>query len=254
MAILQSGPKWVLTFSDEFDGPAGTAPASDKWGRDVGGGGFGNNELESYTEGNKNSFMDGKGNLVIEARKESTTGKDGIHRDYSSARLLTKGKFTQTYGRFEAKIKIPKGQGIWPAFWMLGANAGGVGWPECGEIDILESVGPVAKTAYGTLHGPGYSGGDSIGGKIETPKSLADDFHVYAVEWAPDQIRWFLDDKCYNTLTPKDIRGNKWVFDHPFFLIMNLAVGGGWPGNPDATTVFPQRMVVDYVRVYKQEK
>ena len=252
MTFISHKPNWKITFEDNFDGAAGSAPSKAHWLHDVGGGGFGNNELESYTDGNSNSFLDGKGHLVIQARKEATTGPDGIKRDYSSARLLTKGKFSQKYGRVEARMMIPKGQGIWPAFWMLGDDIGAAGWPNCGEIDIMESVGPIAKTLYGTLHGPGYSGGDGIQGKIESATSLADGFHVYAIEWEPGEIRWYLDDKCFSTIKQERVGQKSWPFDQPFFLIMNLAVGGYWPGNPDATTTFPQQLVVDYVRVYKQ--
>ena len=252
MSIITTKPNWTITFQDEFDGKAGHAPSVSNWIRDLGGGGFGNNELESYTDGNANAFLDGKGHLVIEARKEPTTGSDGIKREYSSARLLTKGKFSQKYGRVEARIKIPRGQGIWPAFWMLGDDIGTAGWPGCGEIDILESVGPVAKTVYGTLHGPGYSGGSGIQGKYLSEKPLSDDFHIYAIEWEPGEIRWFFDDKCYSTIKRERVGEKGWPFDQPFYIIMNLAIGGYWPGNPDATTTFPQQMLIDYVRVYKQ--
>jgi len=252
MSILTSTPHWTITFQDEFDGKAGVAPSREHWARDLGGGGFGNHELESYTDGNSNAFLDGKGNLIIEARKETTTGADGITRAYSSARLLTKSKFSQKYGRFEARMKIPRGQGIWPAFWMLGEDIDHRGWPACGEIDILESIGPVAKTVYGTLHGPGYSGGSGIQGRYNSEAPLSDDFHVYGIEWEPNVIRWYFDGKCYSTVTRERVGTHGWPFDQPFFIIMNLAVGGDWPGNPDATTTFPQRLVIDYVRVYEQ--
>jgi beta-glucanase (GH16 family) len=243
--LLAAAPQWKMTFHDEFDGQANAAPSTERWTRDLGGGGFGNNELESYTEGNKNAFLDGHGNLIIEARKEPTRGKDGISRDFSSARLKSTGLFSQAYGKFEARVKIPHGKGIWPAIWMLGDNIGTVGWPTCGEIDILESIGEKADIAYGTLHGPGYSGGAGKQGKFLSKESLAAKFHVYGIEWEPEVIRWYVDGKLYHTVTRKDIGSNKWVFDKPQFLIMNLAVGGGWPGSPDETTVFPQRLVID---------
>ena len=246
--------RWTLTFEDNFDGPGGTAPSKAKWARDIGGSGYGNNELESYTDGNSNAFLDGKGDLVIQARKEPTTGPDGIKRNYSSARLLTKGKFAQKYGRVEARMTIPEGKGIWPAFWMLGEDIGTSGWPNCGEIDILESVGPVAKTVYGTLHGPGYSGAQGIQGKLESTKSFADDFHVYAVEWEPGEIRWYVDSTCFSTVKRERVGAKGWPYDQPFFIILNLAVGGYWPGEPDPTTRFPQQLVVDYVRVYRQSR
>lgn len=251
MSIVTRTAQWTLSFQDDFDGPAGAEPSRENWARNVGGGGFGNNELQSYTDGNANAFFDGKGNLVIEAREESITGSDGIARGYSSARLLTKGRFSQTYGKFEARIKLARGQGIWPAFWMLAESFDNIGWPECGEIDIIESVGPIAQTVYGTLHGPGYSGGHAAQGSYPVRQSLADGFHVYAVEWEPDEIRWLFDGICYSTVTKQDVAPNAWPFDAPFYMVLNLAVGGDWPGSPDATTIFPQRLVVDYVRVYR---
>ncbi len=252
IASMQEPPKWVETFKQDFSGPAGTAPDPNIWGRDLGGEGFGNNELESYTDGAKNSFLDGKGNLIIEARKEPTKGADGIARDYSSARLQTSKHFTQRYGKFEARMKLPKGKGVWPAFWLLGDNSGKKGWPGCGEIDILEMVGRLPNVAHGTLHGPGYSGDKGIGNRYTLPAGQSfDDFHTFSVEWDPKSIRWYCDGHKYHELTPKTIGPHDWVYDHPFFIILNFAVGGGFPGNPDETTSWPQRMTVDYVKVYK---
>lgn len=244
-------PTWKLTLDQEFDGPKGTAPDTRVWARDLGGSGFGNNEHQSYTDGNLNAFLDGSGNLVIEARKEPTKGADGIAREYSSARLKTSGKFSQTYGKFEARIKLPSGKGIWPAFWMLGDDTSKVGWPSGGELDILEFIGHETTKAHGTAHGPGYSGGNGRQGTFTSKVPLDQNFHVFGLEWEPERIRWTLDGKVYFTLTPDGIGASEWVFDKPFFVILNLAVGGNWPGYPDATTVFPQRMLVDYVRVYK---
>ncbi len=252
MSIAKHVPKWTLTFSDEFEGPAGSAPSTACWTRDLGGWGFGNHELQSYTDGAGNAFLDGDGNLVIEARKEPTTGPDGISCDYSSARLLTRGLFTQQYGRIEVRLKLPEGQGIWPAFWMLSDNFAEIGWPDCGEIDIIESVGVLAKTAYGTLHGPGYSGANPCGGTCPAEASYADDFHIYALEWSAEGMSWFVDDHLYHSVTPASVAPNPWPFDQPFYIIMNLAVGGDWPGYPDETTQFPQRLTVDYVRVYRE--
>lgn len=243
---------WTLTFQDEFDGPAGDAPCASRWSRDLGGGGFGNNELQTYTDGSSNAFLDGEGNLVVEARAESLTGADGITRCYTSARLKTQGKFSQTHGKFEARMKLPRGQGIWPALWMLGDSIDTIGWPECGEIDIMESIGPVATTLYGTLHGPGYCGGDNVQRTIELAETMADSFHVYGIEWEPGEIRWCLDGECYGTIRQEEVPGGRWPFDAPFFILMNLAIGGLWPGEPDSTTTFPQRLVVDYVRVWAQ--
>jgi beta-glucanase (GH16 family) len=247
-------PGWKLTFADEFDAPEGAAPDPTKWTYDLGGHGWGNNELQCYTDSRENSFHDGKGNLVIRAKKQSATGKDGTPREYTSARLLTKGIWSQKYGRFEARIKCPKGQGIWPAFWMLGDNIAEKNWPACGEIDIMEYLGHDTMTAYGTVHGPGYSGADSKGKpfKLTKPPSFHDDFHVFAVEWEKDQIRFSINGEEYHRISPKDLEPNPWVFDTPFFMILNMAVGGNWPKNPDETTTFPQELVIDHVRAYSR--
>ena len=242
----------TLVWSDEFNGTDGSAPDSAKWVLETGGGGWGNNELEYYTARAQNASLH-DGNLVITAVKEKYTGPDGVTRDYTSARLKTQGKYAQDYGRFEARIKIPRGQGIWPAFWMLGNDIDKVGWPTCGEIDIMENIGKEPSTVHGTIHGPGYSGDKGIGDPYALPPNqrFADDFHVYAVEWEPEAIRFYVDDHLYSTRTPADLpKGTKWVYDHPFFLLFNVAVGGSWPGNPDATSTYPQTMLVDYVRVY----
>ena len=244
---------WKLVWSDEFNGADGTQADSSKWVMETGGNGWGNDELEYYTARPENSFQQG-GNLVIKAVQEKFTGPDGVTRDYTSARLKTQGKFTQKYGRFEARIKIPRGQGIWPAFWMLG-NDIEKGWPKCGEIDIMENIGKEPSTVHGTIHGPGYSGGGGLSAPyaLADDQRFADDFHVYAVEWEKKAIRFYVDDHLYATRTLADLpKGTKWVFNHPFFIILNVAVGGGWPGNPDSTSVFPQTMLVDYVRVYKR--
>ena len=244
--------KWTLIWSDEFNGPDGSAPDPAKWKYDLGGKGWGNNELETYTDRPINVEQK-DGNLVITARKESYTGTDGIPRDYTSARIKTAGLFDHAHGRFEARIKIPHGQGMWPAFWLLGNDIGTIGWPGSGEIDIMENIGKEPSIVHGTIHGPGYSGekGPSSAFLLSNSDSFADDFHLYAVEWEPNQIRFYVDENLYATRTPADLpSGTKWVYDHPFFIILNLAVGGGWPGNPDNTTAFPQRMLVDYVRVY----
>ena len=196
---------------------------------------------------------DGKGRLVIEARRETHTGDDGIERDYTSARIKTQGLFSQRYGRMEARIKIPTGQGVWPAFWMLGDTFPTAGWPSCGEIDIMENVGNHPGTVHGTLHGPGYSGGAGLQGSTSLPdgQRFTDDFHIYEVQWEPRAIRWYLDGALFSTLTPEDAGPNVWAFNTAQFLILNVAVGGAWPGPPDATTPLPQQMVVDYVRVYR---
>ncbi len=254
---LPSIPGWQLVWNDEFSQPYGSSPDSSKWGYDIGGGGYGNNELESYTSRTNNARIEG-GQLVIEARQENYTGSDNIARNYTSARMLTKGKWSWTYGRIEARIKIPKGQGIWPAFWMLGANIDSVNWPSCGEIDIMENIGKASEQAkvYGTIHGPqsggDYNGGAGVGGNYTLPVGvLADDYHVFAVEWTTNLMKWYVDTNLYFTASPTNLPpGGTWPFTLPQFLLLNVAVGGNWPGNPDGTTVFPQQMLVDYVRVY----
>jgi beta-glucanase (GH16 family) len=246
--------KWALSWSDEFNGPNGSGVDQSKWVLEVGGKGWGNEELEYYTNRPRNAYIQ-DGNLVIEALREDYAGADGVSRNYTSARLKTAGQFSQAYGRFEARIKLPSGQGMWPAFWMLGDDIDKVGWPGCGEIDIMENVGKEPSIVHGSIHGPGFVGNDGIEAPYSLPakRRFTDDFHVFAVEWEPNAIRFYVDNDLYVTRTRSDLRpGWKWVFDHPFFLLLNVAVGGDWPGNPDATTVFPQSMLVDYVRVYKR--
>jgi beta-glucanase (GH16 family) len=242
---------WQLAWSDEFAGPTGATPDPAKWVFDLGGGGWGNNELQTYTDRRENAVIR-DGMLVIRAARETFTGVDGTPRGYTSARMKTLGRFTQTYGRFEARMQIPRGQGIWPAFWMLGEDIETVGWPGCGEIDIMENIGREPTLVHGTLHGPGYSGAKGIGGSYASPdgRPFADDFHIFGIEWEPNAIRWSVDGVVYQTRTPADLRDARWVFDHPFFMLLNVAVGGNWPGNPDATTEFPQELVVDWMRVY----
>lgn len=248
---------WILTWHDEFSGTVGAEPDQTKWGYDIGGGGWGNSEWEYYTDERKNSALDGVGGLVITATPEVTATTPYTDCWYgtcthTSARLLTKDKFDFMYGRAEARLKLPYGQGIWPAFWSLGNNFDEVDWPGAGEIDIMENIGKEPNIVHGTVHGPGYSGGSGIGGGYTYTEALSNDYHVYAIEWEPDEIRWYFDDTQYFTLTHNMLpAGADWVFDHPFFLIMNVAVGGTWPGYPDETTTFPQTMSVDYVRVYQ---
>lgn len=249
--------KPTLVWSDEFDGATGTAPDPAKWGYDLGIGpgrdGWGNQELQTYTNRTANASLDGEGHLAIKANRENFTGVDGFGRAYTSARLVTRGKFEPTYGRIEARIKVPFGQGIWPAFWMLGSNISSVGWPACGEIDVMEHIGREPSTVYGTLHGPGFSGAQGLSDSLTLldGKKFADDFHIFEVEWNPRDISFYVDGLHYHTRKSPEFTGNRqWVFDHPFYLLLNVAVGGQWPGNPDATTVFPQTMMVDYVRVY----
>ena len=256
LALPMSLPGHTIVWQDEFKQPVGSGPDEHKWVHDVGDNGWGNKELQTYTRSRENSFVvadpdatDGQA-LVIKAVK-SVAG-------YTSARLKTHGKFATGPGvRIEARLKLPKGQGIWPAFWTLGDNIDTVPWPACGEIDIMEMIGHQPGTLYGTLHGPGYSGKHGLNHSTQLPagETFADAYHVFAVDWQKDRIDWLLDGKVYSTITPATLpAGGKWVFDGaPFYILLNLAVGGLWPGYPDATTTFPQEYRIDYVRVYKSE-
>jgi beta-glucanase (GH16 family) len=253
---------YTLVWADEFDGPDGTKPDPKKWNYDLGGNGWGNHELEFYTNHPQNAQIK-SGNLVITAQKESTTDKN-VTRDYTSARIKTQNLFVQAYGRFESRIKIPKGEGVWPAFWMLGDDIAAIGWPKCGEIDIMENIGKEPTAVHASLHGPAPPGSDpankkataDLTQKFSLPGNadLSDDFHIYAVEWEPATIRFFIDKVNYATFTQAEWpRNARWPFDHKFFVILNLAIGGDWPGPPDANTQFPAQMLVDYVRVYRHD-
>jgi beta-glucanase (GH16 family) len=248
-------PGWVLSWSDEFNGPDGSPADPTKWTAVVGGDGWGNGERELYTADLANVQQQG-GSLLITAATTGVEGKTCWYGpcSYTSARLETKGKFQQKYGRFEARLQIPRGQGMWSAFWMLGADADTVGWPQCGEIDVMENVGMEPRLVHGSMHGPGYSGGGALTLDYALPSgtAFAAGFHLYAVEWDAESMRFYVDDTLYETRTPEDApAGAKWVYDHPFYLLLNLAVGGTWPGDPDQTTAFPQTMKIDYVRAYK---
>ena len=235
-----------LVMYDEFE--ADGAPSSTLWDYNIGTGanGWGNNELQYYTDRSDNVKVE-NGMLHIIAREESYMGSG-----YTSARILTKGKYEQQYGRFEARMKLPWGQGLWPAFWLLGADIDNVGWPQCGEIDIMENRGQEPTLISGTLHGPGYSAGASIGKSYDLGNDRFDtDFHIFGIEWGPGYINFYVDDVLYNQLTPEDVPG-EWVYDQPFFIIINVAVGGSYVGSPNEDTVFPQTMLVDYVRIYEK--
>lgn len=238
---------YELIWSDDFVGDSGDLVDSAKWTYDIGTGqnGWGNNELQSYTKNPENISLDGQGNLRITAIK-STSG------NYSSARIKTEGLFNQKFGRIEARIKTPTGAGIWPAFWMLGSNINQVGWPACGEIDIMEQNGSKSDVTYSSLHGPGYSGGQAI----TTPYGLRNarfdtDFHIYSVEWGENFVDFFVDNYLFKRLMTEDVTG-QWVYNNSFFLILNVAVGGGFVGPPNTNTPFPQSMIVDYVKVFKE--
>jgi len=238
--------EYELVWQDEFEGPGGQQPDSTKWVYDIGTG-WGNAQLEFDTDLKENCAYDGQGNLFIRALQKNFGGSA-----YTSARITTKDKFEQAYGRFEARIKLPYGPGIWPAFWLLGANIDEEPWPQCGEIDIMEFRGQEPHLIHGSLHGPGYSGGAAITKSFSMPETRFDvDFHIYAVEWGEDFIQFFVDDNLYQELNPEDVTG-EWVYDHPFYIILNLAVGGDYVGFPTSETSFPQTMLVDYVRVYQE--
>jgi beta-glucanase (GH16 family) len=243
-------PGRTLVWNDEFEGAAGQAPDQSKWSFDVGGGGWGNQELEYSTARPENVALDGAGHLAITARAEAYMGKE-----YTSGRINSLAHFTRAFGRFEARMQLPAGQGMWPAFWLLGNNASSVGWPACGEIDIIENKGQEPNTVHGTVHGPGYSGGSGISSsRIVAGAPLSAGFHVYAVEWFANLIVFSVDGNSYFTVTPQQLpAGTQWVFDHPFGVILDLAVGGNYVGSPDATTPFPQTLLVDYVRVYEPQ-
>jgi len=240
-----------IVMQDEFDVEG--APNSEIWDFNIGNGenGWGNNELQYYTDRTENVKVE-NGSLLIVANEESYKGSS-----YTSARLLTKGKFEQTYGRYEARIRLPYGQGMWPAFWLLGADCGDgtdgtLVWPACGEIDIIENRGSEPTMVSSAVHGPGYSAGKAITKSYSLDNDRFDtDFHVFGIEWGPEYINFYVDDVLYNQITPEDVTGD-WVYDRPFYIIINLAVGGDFGGAPNSETVFPQYMLVDYVRVYKK--
>jgi len=265
--------KFNLVMADEFD--VDGAPNPENWTFDIGrgplGDGWGNNELQYYTDRPENAIVQ-NGYLIITAKQESFSGAS-----YTSARLKTRNKIEQKYGRFEARIKLPQGKGLFPAFWMLGNNycespafapdgtvfcdtsspnyeLGNVLWPQCGEIDIMEYLGNKPTEVFGSIHGPGFSGSESLSKKYTLPSSRFDtEFHVFGIEWTESHINWYVDNVLYNQITRSDVEeeGGEWVFDNSFFMLLNLAVGGNLPGSPDANTSFPQRMIVDYVRVYQ---
>ena len=238
----------TLVWSDEFD-TENINP--DNWTHEIGGGGWGNQELEYYTDNPSNSFQamtEDNGYLVIEAREEQIGGNA-----YTSARMISMDKQEFQYGRVDIRAKMPLGRGIWPALWMLGANFQDVGWPVCGEIDIMELVGHQPSLIYGTAHyGNSPADRDSKGSNsFLSGATYADEFHVFSIIWAENSIKWLRDGVQFHQLTPADIEPYTWPFNEPQFFLMNVAVGGQWPGSPDETTVFPQRMIVDYIRVFQ---
>ena len=233
---------WTLVWHDEF---IGDALDTTKWVIQPGLHAGAKNERQYYTDREQNVRVE-DGNLVLEARKEAFGGLS-----YTSARVKTEGRASWTYGRIEARIKIPSGAGFWPAFWMLGDSLPELGWPRCGEIDIMEHVGKHPNTVFGTIHGPGYASPGKGGTYSLVRGSLEGDYHIYSIDWSRASIKWAIDGVVYKTVNRSDVDG-RWVFDQPFFVELNLGVGGNWPGDPNAETAFPQAMLVDYVRVYQR--
>jgi beta-glucanase (GH16 family) len=241
-----SYPGYTLAWQDEFNG---TILDMTSWNQELGNGsnGWGNNELEFYTNSTKNTLVS-NGNLVIEARKEAISGFN-----YSSGRMTTQHKRTFTYGRMDIRAKLPVGKGIWPALWMLGSNITSVSWPACGEIDIMELVGTNPNRSHGTMHWKPVTGSNtSKGAYYDLPSgNFSQEFHVFSIIWSQDQIRWYVDDHLFLTTSKADVGTANYPFNAPQFFIFNVAVGGNWPGPPDNGTAFPQRMFVDYVRVFQ---
>jgi beta-glucanase (GH16 family) len=239
-----SYPGYTLTWNDEFNG---TTLDPTNWNYETGGSGWGNHELEYYTSGTNNAFLS-SGCLVIEARKE-TIGTN----NYTSARLNTAGKRQFTYGRVDIRAKLPVAKGMWPALWMLGSNISTVPWPGCGETDIMELIGTNPKQVIGSVH---WLKGDGSEGTLNNAYSLSagdfsQQFHVFSMIWTRASIQFLIDDQVYETAYKTDVTSGTWPFDNPSFFIFNVAVGGDWPGSPDASTIFPQRMYVDYIRVFQ---
>lgn len=247
-AFSQQLSGWNLVWSDEFDQVDGSLPDSNYWSYDVGGWGWGNGESQYYTANRAKNARIENGQLLIEMHKENYSGSQ-----YTSARLLTENKFDFQYGRVESRLKVPDGgSGLWPAFWSLGEDFSTFGWPVCGEIDFMEYVSRDPYQIFGTIHGPGYEGGASYSGIYTFNEPVANQYHVFTVEWDENVIRWYVDDNLYHTARPSNIEPHNWVFDHPFFLIFNLAIGGSFGGEIDPNITFPQQYWIDYVRVYER--
>lgn len=240
-------PGYNLAWSDEFNGAALNQA---DWNYEVGDGcpnvcGWGNNELEWYTAGDNLYMQDGK--MIIEARPESKGGKN-----YTSTRITTQNKKTFTFGRIDIRAKVPKGKGVWPALWMLGSNITTISWPKCGEMDIMELLGQEPNKVYQTIHyGPGPGSIQKTNSRI-SPTAYSDGFHLYSLNWEQDKLQFLVDNVVLLETTKADFGGNAYPFNDPFFFIINIAVGGNWPGSPDATTQFPQWLMVDYVRVFQK--
>jgi len=254
---------YTQVWSDEFDGAAGASLDPAKWAFDVGDGctagicGWGNNEKEYYTNGPENASLDGQGHLAIVARLSalSVSCYYGPCR-YTSAKITTRGKMNAAPGRVEARIKIPSGQGLWPAFWMLGNDFASVGWPASGELDIMENKGSAPNTSSSAIHGPGYSGNTPFAhANVIGPGTLADNYHLYAVEWDAAGANFYVDGTLHYAVYRSDIqRYGASILDKPYFIILNLAVGGNFDGDPRSDSILPATMLVDYVRVYTASK
>jgi beta-glucanase (GH16 family) len=240
-----------LAWSDEFGGAAGSPPDPGAWRPDIGGHGWGNEELQYYTGGTENAALDGAGHLAVVVDRPDRRDRSRYGgREYTSARLTSKDRVAFRYGIVQARMRLPGGRGLWPAFWMLGQDIDEVGWPRCGEIDVMENFGKDPALVHGAVHGPGYSGSAGVSASHRAGSSLADDFHLYSVVWEPGRIRWYLDGQRYASVTVGALRGNPWAFDHDFFLLINVAVGGAASVPPGRSVTFPQRLLVDYVRVH----
>lgn len=243
-------PGWSLVWSDEFNGAAGSPVDAASWQFETGADRSGNQELQYYTDDIANAALDGAGNLAISVHQVAAFEVNDRFGGcaFTSARVITKNRVTCCYGWIEARIQLPVG--VWPAFWMLGTNIDAVTWPQCGEIDVMENFGRNGAVVHGTVHGPGYAGQAGITAAYTAATSLASDFHRYAVEWEPYRIRWYVDDVLFSTVTPRELDGRPWVFDHPFYLLLNVAVGGEFSQPPDGSVPFPQTMRIDYVRIF----
>jgi beta-glucanase (GH16 family) len=249
------GRGWRETWADDFSsGSINPSVYTNQIGNGQAYGldGWGNNELQYYST--DNTWVENE-RLVIEAREEQVTDQYGTY-NYTSGKLITANKLTMQYGRVDIRAKLPTDQGMWPALWMLGENIGQVPWPNCGELDIMELVGFDPDTVHGSIHGPGYSGGNSVTGAYSLPSGIfSDRFHVFSIVWDSDQIIWYVDGIEYFRTSRgyvENERNSEWVIDHPFHFLFNVAVGGNWPGPPDASTTFPQRMELDYIRLFEQ--
>ncbi|MFO1143437.1 MAG: glycoside hydrolase family 16 protein [Amaricoccus sp.] len=234
-----------LIWSDEFDGPAGSPPEPTRWLHETGGGGWGNREVQTYTADPANASLDGRSSLVIRAARRGG--------DVTSARLITKGRYEFEHGRIEARVQAPSGHGLWSAIWMLGSDIDAASWPACGEIDVMEVLGSEPHRVFGTVHCPGHSGKGGVSGAHISQRPLSDGFRTYAVDWGPQAITWSIDGRAYHSVSAGEI-GASWVFDHPFYLLVNLAVGGSLGGPVDDGTALPAELKLDYLRVYEPRR